>query len=262
MSAAFMVGAVDSLGWYLVPLMDKEKFLGIIFFYLILMFGILALIRGFIFDPLLGIIDITELKETHQGKILLNAIIAITFVYFIAITALVVIISLIQEIDTLNFDSRILGFIYFAVIMLSIFLVLWYFRRKNYFLLTCIGLSLYLSYLIGYQFASFHKLHDADFELQVADSAEKYNVNIVFESTNGILTINKSTNLPEFFPWHQIKLVKTSQSRSIKEEKRREDRQRVPEDWRLKLYRVAIDQYQKLRCRLFVGEGCDRSATP
>jgi hypothetical protein len=206
--SAFMLGVIRRLGVYLIPLIDRERLVSNIIIYALLVLGIFALLRGFLLAVLYIMIDIkTTFRRQFWGYVLLVIVMILLFLLLS-----LPILSTVKDVDLSIFDDNILQSMAKAVPIWIVFAVMWYVKGYKWAAFSVIALTLSFSCWLGMEYSAFLLRHKPDFAIQTG-AGQKYDVNIIFRSADGILAIDKKVDQPIFLPWHQIKVITLSAER-------------------------------------------------
>lgn len=222
-SSALLAGIIDCSGTYIIPLLDKSLLIGNAAFYVCILLGVVGIFRFYV----VGYILLMTTRVRTGSRF-------IRIVWFVLLTTLglaITFIILFAFMDTLTslliISHKKVALILGIVILLSATVYMWWNapnpRLAKIFVLLALCLGLLLAFSIGNLFMAYQVEHDADFSIVHGSSNNETQVNIIYKSADGVLTIDKNSGMPVFFPWHEVSSIKVSPSRQKKVTERKEN---------------------------------------
>jgi hypothetical protein len=207
----FVTGMILTIGVFAIPLIDKEKLIGMFILYGVIALAFVIVARNFFLILISEMIDIYKLAKTLPRKIFV-IFTSCLFVIYLAVWLLDLLFSSyfpeITEVPAHYFIPTI-----HVILMSLVVLALWWkSRARSLFFFLIIG-GLGVAFNLGASFMEYQYDKEADFLLKRKTNEVPLYVNILFKSQEGILVVDKSSNSPVFFPWDEVSNISVTPER-------------------------------------------------
>jgi hypothetical protein len=209
--AAFVLGMISQIGYFFIPLIDKDELLSSIFLYAIIALTSFAMLRTVLIALVMDIVS--AVHQVKKGTIIDKIFSVILILFIITAAALLFLILRIVFIDTIPNNLYFIIYVVLGMIAFSVFLIFnWYIRNRKSDIFFFIFAWLGIATLCGTLIVDFQKEKDPSFEIKIKGS-QPFNGNILLKSSTGIITYDRDANSTEFYPWTEVKSIKLTKDK-------------------------------------------------